>query len=169
MPYWQLMEPTPDQETRTRRILLVTAALITVLALTHHADHVIRGELVSGHGLDDSWNHSGWPFRSPVTPFTFSLAVYLVLVPGMVLTLRRRAWAGYWLGASIALAAVVVVVHFVPGPHTETPAVIYQSYERSSGKGFLGVLAVADVVAVLVALSALFLLAVRARRVSGRW
>jgi hypothetical protein len=156
-------------EDRIRRLLLGAAVLVTVLALTHHADHVIRGELVSDHGLDVRWNHSGWPFRPSVTPFTFSLAVYAILLPGIVLTLRRRVWAGYWIVASIVLAAVIVVVHFLPGPRTETPRVIYESYERSSGRALAGALAVADVLVIVVALGALFLLAVRARRISGRW
>lgn len=157
------------QEQRLRRMLVGAAALVTVLALIHHADHVIRGELVSDHGLDTDWNHSGWPFRSSVTPFTFSLAVYAILIPGIVLTLRRRAWARYWVIGSIVLAAVIIVVHFLPGPKTETPRVIYDSYAKSSGRDLAGVLAVADVVAILIGLALLLALAVRARQVSDRW
>ena len=136
-------------------MLVTAAAFVTLLALIHHADHVVRGELVSDHGLDGDWNHSGWPFRGSVTPFTFSLAVYAILVPGIVLTVKGRAWAGYWLVASLVLAAVIVVVHFLPGPHTETPRVIYESYEQSSGHA--------------VALAILFALALWARLSSGRW
>ena len=150
-------------------MLVATAALVTVLALIHHTDHVIRGDLVSRHGLDGDWNHSGWPFRSQVTPFTASLAVYLVLIPGIVLTLRGRAWAGYWAVGSVLLAAVIVVVHFVPGPKTETPGVIYNSYEQGSGSVLAGVLAVADVISILLALATLLAFALRARRLSGRW
>lgn len=157
------------QEQQLRRGLVMAALAVMVLALAHHADHVIRGELVSDHGLNPKWNHSGWPFRASVTPFTFSLAVYAILVPGIVLTLRRRVWAAYWIIGAIALAAIVVVVHFVPGPNTETPRIIYDSYEQGSEGAVAGVLAVADVFAIVVALALLLALAVRARRVSGRW
>ena len=147
-----------------QRKLLLAAGVVTLLALAHHTDHVIRGELVADHGLDGDWNHSGWPFRASVTPFTASLAVYLLLVPGMLLTARRRVGGGYWAVAAVILAAIIVVVHFVPGPNTETPRVIYESYDESSGRGLAGVLAVADVFAILLALAILFALALNARR-----
>lgn len=145
--------------------MLVPAAIVTVLAILHHADHVIRGELVLAHGLDPSWNHSGWPFQDPVTPFTASLAVYLLLVPGIVFTLRGRLWAGYWLVSALVLGAVIVVVHFVPGSETETPSVIYQTHRSATA----GVLALVDVFAILASLIALAVQAVRVRRASGRW
>jgi hypothetical protein len=40
-----------------------------ILGVLHHTDHVLR------------WDHSGWPFRPQVTPFTFSLLVYPILIP----------------------------------------------------------------------------------------
>lgn len=154
---------------RVRRLLIVLAGLVTLLAVIHHADHVIRGELVLSYGLEADWNHSGWPFQPPITPFTASLLVYLVLVPGIVFTVRGRLWAGYWLAGSLVLGAVIVLVHFAPGPQTETPAVIFASYEQSSGSALAGVLALIDVFAVVVGLLALLVVAVRARLVSGRW
>jgi hypothetical protein len=42
---------------------------IIILGVLHHIDHVLR------------WDHSGWPFRSDVSPFTFSLLVYPILIP----------------------------------------------------------------------------------------
>jgi hypothetical protein len=45
--------------------LLLIAA--TVLAVMHHIDHILRVD------------HSGWPFRQKVTPFTFSLVAYPIL------------------------------------------------------------------------------------------
>ena len=65
------------------------------------------------------------------------------------------------------LAAIIVVVHFLPGPKTETPRVIYESYAQSSDRAVAGALAVADVFAILVALAILFALALRARRLSA--
>ena len=160
---------TPDPRIdRARRRLIVLAGLVTVLALIHHTDHVIRGDLVLSNGLDPKWNHSGWPFQPPITPFTASLAVYLVLVPGIILTLRRRLGAKYWIGAALVLTAIIVVVHFVPGPQTETPAIIYASYTESSESVPAGVLALVDLFALLAGLLALLVAAIRARGVSSR-
>lgn len=55
---------------------LVLAAI--PLGLLHHADHVGRAD------------HSSWPFRPDVGPFTFTLLIYPVLV--LVLLARRRHW-----------------------------------------------------------------------------
>lgn len=54
-------DPTTGLSRSTRNLLL----LAIVLAVIHHADHVLRVD------------HSGWPFRAMVTPFTFSLIAYL--------------------------------------------------------------------------------------------
>src|SRR5438045_1454539 len=42
-------------------------AVLAAIGLLHHTDHVLR------------YDHSGWPFRPEVTPFTFSLLVYPVI------------------------------------------------------------------------------------------
>jgi hypothetical protein len=69
---------------RWRRALLVLGIGVTVFGVLHHIDHVVRG------------NHSGWPFREEVTPFTFSLLVYALLLPGIYMNLRDRVAAGWW-------------------------------------------------------------------------
>ena len=51
--------------------LVGLAIAIVVFGLLHHADHVFRG------------NHSGWPFTANVTPFTFSLLIYPLLIYGI--------------------------------------------------------------------------------------
>jgi hypothetical protein len=56
----------------SEKLLLVAAAL----SVTHHVDHVLRAD------------HSGWPFRHEVTPFTFSLLVYPLFLS--VLLLKGR-------------------------------------------------------------------------------
>ena len=145
----------------TSRRLLAAAMLVTVVAVLHHTDHVIRGNLVVANGLPEAWNHSGWPFREIVTPFTASLGVYLLLVPGIVLTLMRRVGANYWIATAIVLGAIVVFVHFVPvSEETEYPSVIYSTYEGGVG----GVLALVDVFALVTAITVLGVVAVRARR-----
>src|SRR3712207_6240022 len=61
---------------RLRWVLLVLGVIVTVFGVLHHVDHVVRG------------NHSGWPFREAVTPFTLSLLVYALLLPGIYMNLR---------------------------------------------------------------------------------
>lgn len=63
------------------RSLLVLGVGVTVLGVLHHVDHVVRG------------NHSGWPFQEEVTPFTFSLLIYALLLPGIYMNLRGRVVA----------------------------------------------------------------------------
>src|ERR1700730_18297812 len=41
---------------------------IMVVGIIHHTDHVLR------------FDHSGWPFRPDVNPFTFSLLAYPILL-----------------------------------------------------------------------------------------
>jgi len=43
-------------------VFIMVAAL--AIGLVHHTDHVLR------------FDHSGWPFRSAVNPFTYSLLAY---------------------------------------------------------------------------------------------
>lgn len=162
-----------SQERPLRRHLVLVALIAFGLGVAHLADHALRGELVVTHGLDPAWNHSGWPFQASFTPFTVSaVLVPLLLLGGALLTLRRRAWAGYWLATAGGLGAFFVFVHFVPGHQTETPAVIFRTYteglEASTGVA-LGVAAVAVVVAVIAVVLVLIRAALRARRLSGRW
>ncbi len=165
----QIPRQDTTEETALRRRLVVTAAVVAVAAALHLADHVIRGELVDDHALIREWNHSGWPFRDQVTPFTPSLLIPVIFLGGIVLTLRRRLWAGFWLGWATVAATVVVVVHFVPGPRTETLGVIYRSYVRGGAGSLAGALALLVMAVILAGLAALIAHAVRARRASGRW
>ena len=93
----------------SRRLLLVFALSATVFGLLHHADHVIRG------------NHSGWPFQAEVTPFTFSLLIYALILPGIYMTARGRDVAGYHLFVAIVGLALIGAVHFVPVGDYEAP------------------------------------------------
>ncbi len=156
-------EQTGPRAEALQRWLLYGAVILTGLALVHHADHVIRGVLVVENGLSPDWNHSGWPFRNEVNPFTASLAVYLLFGAGIVLSLRRRAVANYWLGAGIVLEAVLLLVHFLPGnPKTEWPSVIYQTY----GSPLPGALALLVLFALVAGLILQVAQAIRLRRAS---
>ena len=84
-----------------RRWLLIAGSAVTIFGIFHHLDHIVRG------------NHSGWPFQEAVTPFTFSLLIYALLLPGLFLTWRGSLIAGYWLLTAAVLFAVVTLAHFV--------------------------------------------------------
>lgn len=78
---------------------IVLLWLAFALALLHHTDHVLRVD------------HSGWPFRSDVNPFTFSLLAY-PMIAFALFGPRRLLWARWailMLGAAATLAAHVAV------------------------------------------------------------
>lgn len=89
------------------------------VGILHHTDHVLR---------DD---HSGWPFRSEVTPFTVSLAVYPILL--IVLLNRSRPWLRVGLVAGIFLAT--------QGAHllVESPADQFGGWAAAGAPNLLGV------------------------------
>ena len=136
-----------------RRRLVGPAASVTAFGILHHLDHAFRG------------NHVGWPLIDAVTPFTFSLGIYLLLLPGLYLTPRGKAWAGYWLVVSLLALGLVVWVHFGPSPDAESLPEVYGPW----GNAVLGGLAVAILFALLASLAALLAAALRVRAASGRW
>jgi hypothetical protein len=135
-----------------RRWLLVFASGALVFGLMHHADHVIRG------------NHSGWPFQAEVTPFTFSLLIYALILPGIYLTARGRSVPGYHLFVAVVGLALLGFVHFVPtGDHEAPVRDIYMVYESPlAGMLALGVLS--GLMASVAALGVVAIGAMRARR-----
>lgn len=136
---------------RWRRGLLALGCVVTVLAVAHHVDHVVRG------------NHSGWPFEEAVTPFTFSLLIYALLLPGISMNLRGRVAAGWWLFVALVGLALVFSVHFV-GADREAPIRdIYAVYEGPVG-GVLALVVLYGLVLGLVALVATAFRAVVASR-----
>ncbi len=141
---------------KLRTWLLIAAASVTIFGFFHHVDHVVRG------------NHSGWPFEEAVTPFTFSLLIYALLLPGLYLTWRGRLMAGYWLFTAVVLLALVTSVHFV-GEDREAPIRdIYAVYD-SPVWGFLALMDFTVLVASLVVLAGAAIQALRlARRRSRR-
>jgi hypothetical protein len=129
-----------------RRWLLILGCVVTAFAVLHHVDHVVRG------------NHSGWPFEEAVTPFTFSLLIYALLLPGIYMNLRGRVAAGWWLSVALVGLALVFSVHFV-GAEREAPVRdIYAVY----GSPVWGVLALVVLFGLLVGLAALAVTAFRA-------
>ena len=126
--------------TNLRRWLLIAATAVTIFGLLHHVDHVVRG------------NHSGWPFQDEVSPFTFSLLIYALLVPGLYLTFRGRLMAGYWLVTAVVLFAVVTLAHFV-GSEREAPIRDIYAVYASPAWGFLALLDLAAIYAGLTVLA----------------
>ena len=136
--------------TKLRTWLLVAAACVTIFAILHHVDHVIRG------------NHSGWPFQEAVTPFTFSLLIYALLVPGLYMTWRGHLRGGYWLFTAALLFAVITLAHFV-GAQREAPIRdIYVVYDNP----VWGFLALADLWAIYISLAALAIAAIQTLRLA---
>lgn len=133
-----------------RRWLLIFASAAVLFGSMHHADHVIRG------------NHSGWPFQAEVTPFTFSLLIYALILPGIYLTVRGRSIAGYHLFVAFIGLALLGFVHFVPVGDYEAPLEdIYGVYE-SPLAGTLALAILAGLVGSVAALAIVALGAVRA-------
>lgn len=125
--------------------MLVFAGAALVFSVLHHADHVIRG------------NHSGWPFQAEVTPFTFSLLIYALILPGIYLTARGYKIAGYHLFVAVVGLALLGFVHFVPLGDYEAPIQdIYMVYGNPlAGLFALFVLAGLVISVALLALAAL--------------
>lgn len=83
---------------RNNGISSTTAALLiaaTVIGLSHHIDHVLRVD------------HSGWPFRRDVNPFTFSLVAYPILLFALLGPARLFwwRWAGLAIGTGFTMFA----------------------------------------------------------------
>jgi hypothetical protein len=157
----------PASEDHQRTSLLALGWVTAFLAALHLVDHALRGARLDEHRLPAIWDHSGWPFQDHVTPYTFSLiAVALILGVGLLGTHRGWLWAGYWLGAATLLGGIVIVVHFLPTEHQESPHVIYGSWD---GQPIIGVLAVANTFAIVAVLTLMMLNAIRVARASHHW
>ncbi len=88
-----------------------------ILAIGHHVDHAIRG------------NHVGWPLASEVNAFTYSLAIYPVIMTTRALYRRRIIGPGTWAMVSGGGAAFLTVIHFGPWA-VEPPGDIIGPYDQ---------------------------------------
>jgi hypothetical protein len=98
------------------RMLYVLTFLALFMALGHHIDHVIRG------------NNVGWPVTSEVNAFTFSLAIYPIILIGLYLYRTERVGPGFWIFLSAGGALFLSFIHFAPGA-IEPPSEIIDVYE----------------------------------------
>ena len=138
-------------EPRLRRWLLIAATVPTVFGILHHLEHVLRDAV-------------GWPLSPDITPFTFSLLIYVFVLPGVYLTYRGRLWAGYWLALALVGLALVVLVHV--GPVADDSV---GHLQRVYAHPLAFVVALAILVGLVVSLLVLALTALRVRVVLGHW
>ena len=89
------METTNRTKQGSSRRSLALLAVATGLGLLHHADHVLRAD------------HSGWPFTTVTTPFTYSLSVYAVVLAAFLLRSRPL----------LSAAAVALMLAFTQFSH----------------------------------------------------
>ena len=88
------------------RLFLLAAICVGIL---HHTDHVLRA------------GHSGWPFSPTVTPFTYSLIAY----PVLLFALLGARWP---LLLRAALMAILTGFTFFAHTLIETPRMQYASW-----------------------------------------
>jgi hypothetical protein len=109
------------------RLALATVAI----GIIHHVDHVLR------------FDHSGWPFKPEITPFTYSLAVYVLIA--LVFALRRHP------KARVVLALLLFLFPTLAHVFLETPFDQYHTWAHEPGVNLLHVSSpLAGAVAVLV-------------------
>lgn len=104
-----------------RRLDLVQRLVLVAipLGLLHHADHVGRAD------------HSAWPFKPEVGPFTWTLLIYPVLV--VVLLAHRGSWlrvVGLGLVSLFTLVAHTLIeppqqIYGTWANNLSTPALLY--------------------------------------------
>lgn len=98
------------------RRLYVLIFLAALLALGHHIDHIIRG------------NNVGWPVTTEVNAFTYSLAIYPVILIGLLLYRSHRVGPGFWVFLSGGGAVFLAAIHFGPWA-VEPPREIVDLYQ----------------------------------------
>ena len=117
-------------------------AAALALALLHHTDHALRG------------THVGWPFTPQLNTFTYSLAIYPIVLLGFIVRSPR-----YWLaavgGGLVMLAAVHVFI--------ETPGEILGGYAQPA-VGLVAFAVLLALIAVLAYLAWRYALVVSATR-----
>ncbi len=140
--------PTISRFSRAERLVLVT----TALALVHHIDHVLRVD------------NNGWPFRSEVTPFTYSFLVYVIIA----VVWRARGRPRLRIGMSAVLALFLTLAHaWLDSPSAQyvTWAARPEANWLAVSSPVLGVLAVIVTFLVPLAAVGVFVAFVRSRGV----
>jgi predicted membrane channel-forming protein YqfA (hemolysin III family) len=123
---------------RDRKLYFLTFLALAMSAV-HHIDHIIRGNAV------------GWPLIEQVNAFTFSLAIYPVIVTGLVLYHLGRVGPGFWAFLSGGGALFVAAIHLGPQA-VEPPTMILDHYHEPA----VGVLAFGWLIAFIAVLVVTF-------------
>lgn len=168
---------TNPADVQARRWLLTAASIALTFGVLHHIDHILRG------------NHVGWPLTDEVNAFTYSLGMYVFVIPGLWLTVRGRLGAGFWLAVAVAGLATAGPTHIGPWAVepvgdiiepwadplnycTVAPAnrveFFKETYAPIAHPGW-AVLAVSIMVSLLVSLVVLVATSIRVRRLVGHW
>lgn len=98
------------------RRLAGLVAVAAAFSAGHHLDHIIRG------------NHVGWPITGDVNVFTYSLAIYPLLLGGWLLYRADKVGPRFWLLLSGGGSLFVAAIHFGPWA-IEPPADIIELYQ----------------------------------------
>lgn len=164
-------------EQRAHRWLIIAATCGLIFGVLHHIDHALRG------------NHVGWPLTSEVNPFTYSLGLYLFVVPGLWLTARGRVGAGYWLAVAVAGLVTAGPTHIGPAAVeplsdiytpwaqplyycTIAPAnrvAFFQDIYAPVASPVWAIGAVGILISMLVSVAMIIVVAVRVRQMTGHW
>jgi hypothetical protein len=106
----------PHRNRSVQSVILYRLTFLAAgLSVAHHLDHAIRHNAV------------GWPLTSQVNAFTLSLAIYPVIITGLLLYRAGRVGPGFWAVVSGGGAVFVGTVHFGPSP-VEPPVLILDGY-----------------------------------------
>jgi hypothetical protein len=97
--------------TISHKTINVCTILLLFVGILHHLDHILR------------YDHSGWPFRPEITPFTFSLLVYPVIVS--LFLIKQKT---YRISVSTVLAVLLIGAHIF----LETPIDQFTTWAHDS-------------------------------------
>ncbi len=125
--------------------------IITVLALVHHIDHVLRVD------------NNGWPFRPEVTPFTYSFLVYAIIA--VVWRARSRPRLRIGMSAVLVLATLAHLWLDTPSAQYITWAARPEANWLAASSPVLGAMAVLLTFLVPLAAVGVFVAFVRSRGV----
>ena len=137
--------PTISRFSAAERLVRVT----TALALVHHIDHVLRVD------------NNGWPFRSEVTPFTYSFLVYVIIA--VVWRARDRPRLRIGMSAVLVLATLAHLWLDTPSAQFVTWAARPEANWLAASSPVLGAMAVLLTFLVPLAAVGVFVVFVRSR------
>jgi hypothetical protein len=107
-----------EQAKVSERTLYALIAVAVLMSVGHHIDHVIRG------------NNVGWPVDGEINAFTYSLAIYPLILAGLILHRAGKVGPRFWAFLSGGGALFVGIIHFAPDA-IEPPSEIVDPYDAA--------------------------------------